>query len=91
MTNNNFLDNLSVEDSDLNSRIINLILGRVFKKVYVSLDEESRKQMENVFCSGSEEEKQAFIKNSIPNLKTLFKEEGKNIEQEIKEEIEKQI
>lgn len=76
---------------DSNSRVFDLILGRVFKIVYLGLNEKDKKVMEKVFLSGDEKEKDKFVKKYIPDFKTIFSKEAKNIEKEIELEIEKQL
>ena len=87
----NILDSLSPEQSALNERIIDLTLGRVFKRVYLELDEEGRKEMGKVFLSDDARAKDAFLEKFIPKFKTIFKQEIKIIEEEIKQEIINQI
>jgi len=89
MTKNNVLKNLTPEEADLNEKIFDLILGRVFKKAYLDLDQDERTNMEKVFDSDDEKEKEEFIKKYVLNFKDIFKIEAKNIEEEIKTEIEK--
>ncbi len=88
---NGFLQNLSTEETALNSKIFDLILGRAIKNVYLKLGEKDRSIMEKVFLSGSEAEKEKFIKNHTPNFKKIFETESENIKKEIKEEVEKQF
>ena len=92
MAYNKFLKNLSAEQTNLNLRIFDLVIGRVLKRVYLSLDGKGRENMEKIFLSGPEgypeKEKEKFIKKYIPNFKKLFEEEAKKIEEEIKAEIE---
>ncbi len=73
------------------TRIFDLILGRVLKRVYLGLDKVDKKEMEKVFLSKNNEKKEEFIKKYIPNFKEIFKEEAKKIEKEIEEEIEEEI
>ena len=89
MTKNNVLKNLTPEEADLNEKIFDLILGRVFKKAYLDLDQDERTNMEKVFDSDDEKEKEEFIKKYVLNFKDIFKIEAKNIEEGIKTEIEK--
>ena len=91
MASNKFLENLSAMDTDLNSRIFDLIIGRVFKRIYLTLDKKGREKMERVFLSGDNKKKGEIIKKYMPNFKILFKEEAKKIKDEIKAEIEKQF
>ena len=76
---------------DLNSRIFDLILGRVFKNAYLNLDNNCKVNMEKIFLSEDEGQKRKFIKKYIPNFKKTFETEAKNIEKEIEKEIEKQL
>lgn len=91
MTVNKFFKDSSVFETDLDLRIFDLVIGRVFKSIYLSLDKKGKENMEKVFLSADNKEKIKFIKKYIPNSKKLFKEESKKIEEEIKSEIEKQI
>ncbi len=91
MAENNFLKNLSAGEADLNLKIFNLVIGRVFKRAYLDMNETDKEKLEKVFLSGNDKEKDKFIKKYIPNFKKLFKIEAKKIEGEIKSEIEKQF
>ena len=66
------------------------MIGRVLRKVYLALDANGRDDMEKVFLSDETEEKTEFIKKYIPNLEKLLDETAEKIEEEIKEDIEKQ-
>ena len=88
---NNILDNLLPEQNALNERIIDLTLGRVLKRVYLELDEEGRKEMGKVFLSDDAGAKDRFLEKFVPKFKTIFKQEIKIIEEEVKQEIENQI
>lgn len=88
---NKFLKELSAEQINLSSRIFDLVIGRVLKRAYLNLNEAERKDMESVFLSDNDKEKEKFIKKYIPNFKKLFEEAAKKIEEEIKVEVEKQI
>jgi len=91
MPNSNFLKDLSEEQNNLGLRIFDLIFARVLKSAYFDLNQSEKKDMENIFLSENDKEKEIFIKKYIPNFKTLFNKEAKEIEIEIKNEIEKQI
>ncbi len=91
MADNTFLKNLSAEETDLNLRIFNLVIGRVLKRAYLNMNETDKEKIEKVFLSGSDKEKEQFIKKYIPNFKKLFETEAKKVEKEIKAEIEKQV
>jgi len=83
--------NLTPEQNALSARILNLVLGRVLKRVYSNLDSERRKEMKKVFESGNDAEKVKFAKKHMSNFKLLFEEEGKSVEKELKDEIMNQI
>ena len=91
MGSSKFLKNLSESETDLNSRIFDLVIGRVLKRTYLVLDGKGRENMERIFLSEDKKEKDKFIKKYMPNFKKRFEEELKKIEQEIKTEIEKQV
>lgn len=76
---------------ELTSRIFNLIIGRVFKKVYLSFGESRRGEMERVFLSDDDRQKQDFIKKHVPNFKKLFEEEAQKVEEELELEIENSL
>ena len=87
---NKFYKNLSGERSKLNSRIFDLIIGRVLKRVYSGLNEDGKKNMERVFLSDSDKEKGEFIKKYITDFKKIFNEEAEKIDKEIAEAMLKQ-
>jgi len=91
MVSNKTLESLVADNDKLDSRIFDLVMGRVLKRVYLSIDEKDRWVMENTFVSEDEESKMKFIEKYMPNFKEVFKEEAKKIEEEIKLEIEKQV
>jgi len=82
-----FLENLTEEQKRLGSRIFDLIVGRVLKRVYLSLDESGKKNMETIFLSDDSKEKEKFVKKYAPDFKEIFKEEAGEINGEITEEI----
>jgi hypothetical protein len=91
MTSNQTLDNLSDYQRALSLRIFDLVIGRVFKRVHLSLDTDGQKKIEQIFNSENNQEKEEFIKEYIPNFSELFEEETKKIEEEINSEIENKI
>ena len=82
---------LAASQTDTDLRLSDLIIGRIFKKAYSNFDETAKKELEETFLSENIIKKEEFIKKYIPNFEELFAEELKKIEEEIKEEIEKQI
>jgi len=95
MAPNKLLNNLSEYQKDLNSRIFDLIIGRVLKRAYLNLDEKGKESMDKIFLSEPkgypDEEKRRFVKKYIPDFEKLFEDELKKLEEEIKAEIEKQV
>ena len=87
----NFLNNLTLDQKTLNSRIFNLVIGRVLKNAYSGFDEKIRKEMDEVFLSGSDEQKAIFMEKNIPDFKKIFDTESIKIGEELKLEIEKEI
>jgi hypothetical protein len=77
-------------ESDLNNRIFNITLERVFEKVYNGLEEEEKKEMEKIIPNGTDKEKQEFVEKYIPNFKEIFQEELIKVAEEIQEEIKNQ-
>ncbi len=87
MINKNIPENLTQAQADLNSRIFDLILGRVLKRAYLNFDEKIKESIKEIITSSKEKS----AKKYMPDLKILFEEESKKIEEEIKAEIEKQF
>ena len=90
MASNKLLNNLP-DCKELNLRVFDLVIGRVLKRAYLDFDEKVKEDISKTFLLGDDKEKENFIKKNIPNFKEFFKEELKNINKEIKAEIEKQI
>jgi len=94
--NKNFPENLTRAQTDLNSRIFDLILGRVLKRAYLDFDKKIKQSVKELTDSGKNPSTRLRAskkpaKKYMPDLKILFKEEAKKIEKEIEAEIEKQL
>ena len=89
MTPNKSLKDLPACQTDLNSRIFDLVIGRVLRRIYLDLNNEDRERLEKTFLSDNQKGKEEFIKKNITKFKIFFKEETKKIEKEINTEIEK--
>ncbi|MCX6720864.1 MAG: DUF5663 domain-containing protein [Candidatus Staskawiczbacteria bacterium] len=85
------LESLISNHNKLDSRIFDLVIGRILKKVYLAIPENDRWTMENTFNSDNDESKIKFVTEHLPNFEQVFKEEAKKVEEEIKLEIEKQV
>ncbi|MEI7424517.1 MAG: hypothetical protein WCK10_00095 [Candidatus Staskawiczbacteria bacterium] len=91
MVSNKIPKNISQKQEEMALRIFDLIIGRVLKQVYLRLDENGKKDAERVFTSNNDKDKDEFVKKYIPDFKKLFKEESKNIENELKIDVENQV
>ena len=88
------LKNLTLEQiqfDELDSRIFNLVIGRIVRRLYLALNETGKQNMEKIFLSAGDAEKEKFIKKNMPDFEKVFKEETKKLEKEIKGEIEKSL
>lgn len=81
-------EEISDKQIEIISRVFNLTLNRAIEAIYSSLDKTGREMMENIFVSGTEKEKEEFLKNVLPDFKRIFEEESKKIAGEIRAEIE---
>jgi DNA repair exonuclease SbcCD ATPase subunit len=88
----NFLKNQTEEQKQLSSRIFDLVVKRVLKKIYLRFSEEERVEMEKVFSlDGSESEKENFIKKYMFDFDEIFETEAQKIEEYLKLKIESEI
>jgi len=86
-----FIRKLTPEQRKIGSEILGLISSRVFKRAYSGFDKKGKEEMGKVFSSGSNEEKDKFVQEYIPDFEKIFEEEALKIDEEIKSEIKKQI
>lgn len=84
------LNSLSEYQKSLGSRIFDLVIAAVLERACLNFTEEEKKNMERIFLSGDNKDKEDFIKKNIPDFKTLFAQEAEKVEEEIKVELEKQ-
>jgi len=87
MEEQNASSNISDKSAQMIVKIFDLVMGRVFRSIYLGLDDEGSKEMERVFLSENDKEKEEFIKKYMPNFEELFNEEATKIAQEIKSKI----
>ena len=85
------LESLVPDHKKLDSRIFDLVIGRMLKRVYMGLTEEEKESMGNIFASGDDKSKEDFIKKYIPKFEKVFKAEADKVGEEIKAEIVKQF
>ncbi len=80
------IDNL--EDPNI-SRILDLVLGRVSKRVHLRLDDQAKKEMQEVFGSQDDKKKEDFTKKYIPDFQQLFEEESEQLKKDLVTELQK--
>jgi len=81
------LKNIFEEHQNLIERIFYLILGRVLKNAYEKADDKEKPKIEKIIASGTNKEKNDFVKKYLPNFKEVFLEEAQKIEEEIKQRM----
>jgi hypothetical protein len=77
------LNNISQNQLDVSKRVMNLALIRIYKKLHQKATEQEKKQMEEIFESGSEQEKENFIKKYLPDFEEVYKKELSKIVEEL--------
>ena len=90
MPDQNISEDILLDPNNTITRLFDLVLGKVLKRVYLDISDSERKEMEKVFLSDDDKLKEKFVKKYIPNFKELFEEESKKIEEEIKFEMQTQ-
>lgn len=75
----------------LGSRIFDLVVGRVLKRMYEDLDDGGKANMEKVFLSNSDDVMAGFVRKSSVKFKKIFKEEAGKVENRLKEEIMRRL
>lgn len=71
------------EKAALLARMFEVIQTRVFGRVYDMLDEGKRTELEQMLEAGHFEEVDDFLMESIPNLESMYQEEGKVLRQQL--------
>ncbi len=75
--------NIFGEEKQLTQDIFDLLLERVFKNLYVSLDKEGKEKMSEIFSSQNERMQEEFITAHLPNIEDVFRKEAEKIKKEI--------
>jgi DNA-binding XRE family transcriptional regulator len=70
-----------MEEKKLNSKIFDLILGRVLKRAWLDFDNHIKESIKNLASPN----KTKLSKKQMPDLKKLFEEESKNIIRKLRE------
>lgn len=79
-----FLKNVFKENKELAEKIFCLILGRVFKNAYLLAPDGEKPKIEKILSSGSQKEKEEFVKKYLPDFQKVFLQEAQKIEEEIR-------
>ena len=87
MDTDNASENLTPEQTDLSRRIFNLVIGRIFEKVYNGLDSAGKKKMEEINLSEDKGAKEKFIRKYVPDFAKVFQEELIKVSEEVMEEM----
>ena len=77
---------LTEENEKIAEKIGDLILERIFKKIYKKLNKENKKKMEEIFTSGTSQEKDAFIEKYLSDFENVFLKELNRLMKEVKKE-----
>lgn len=75
----------------LGSRIFDLVVDRVLKKMYEDLDDEGKADIEKVFLSNSDDVMSGFVRKNSVKFKKILKEEAGKVENRLKEEITRRL
>ena len=74
------------ENEKIAEKIGDLILERILKKIYKKLNKQNKKKMEEIFTSGTSQEKDAFIEKYLPDFENDFLKELNGLMREVKKE-----
>jgi len=78
------------DQNSFSARAFNVLLNRILKNLYSTLDETEKARIEKVFSSGTDEEKDEFFKKYSKDIKKIFQEESEKLERDLQEEAIKQ-
>lgn len=65
----------SPKQHELSERIMDLAIARVFKNLHSRINDKEKIAMEKIFESGSNTEKEKFMKKYLPNFESDYKAE----------------
>jgi predicted adenine nucleotide alpha hydrolase (AANH) superfamily ATPase len=85
MKSQNFI--IPQKQQEFSQRIMNLALGRIYKNLHSELKEKEKKEMEKIFETGTDEQKENFIKKYLPDFEKRYKKELAEIEKELENEM----
>jgi len=79
-----FLNLLPPELKNIASDLYDIILERSLTRTYQNLDEQTKAKMADIFNSGADGEKNAFLNEYLKDLPAIMAEEAKKLAEEIK-------
>ena len=82
--NEDFLNLFPEEIRDSVRSLYRIVIERAVLRVYQDLDDEGRQELERVFISGTEEDQENYLNQTLPNLKDILLEETKKLLEELK-------
>lgn len=72
---------------EIYKRVMDLAIDRVFKGLHSRIGKEEKLHMEKVFESGTDEEKEKFIKKYLPDFESSYKDELEKLAKELMDRI----
>lgn len=81
--------NISGEEKKIAQNLFDLLLEKVLKQLYLSLNEDGKKKMAEVFLSQDQKLQEEFITTHLPNLEDVLHQEAEKIREKIKADIKK--
>lgn len=83
----NTSNNINLKKEELSERLMDLAIGRVFKSLHSKVSDKEKLIMEKIFESGSDEEKEKFMKKYLPNFESAYKDELVKLAEELSQEM----
>jgi len=80
MSTDNFEEKISTEIQDI-------LLGRVFKKLYILLPEDKQKNMAEIFFSDDENTKTEFLNENKEKFELIFQQEAEILKKELADKV----
>jgi hypothetical protein len=82
------LNNITKKQQELAKRMMDLAVSRVFETLHANLHKDEKIKMEEVFESGSDKDKEKFVKKYIPDFEGAYKKELEKLGQKLGQEIQ---
>ena len=81
--------NISGIEKKIVQDFFDLALERILKNLYLSLGEDGRKKMAEIFLSQNQTLQEEFITTNLPNLEGILRREIEKLGEEIKVDLKK--